>query len=365
MGAFKLITDWHTRLSMHLEANDESEWIKSGTYSSSLFLYKDDNLSVLHSNLREDQTAFMKAFLLRRLTKNAIYIGTGNFSVMEYSLNSNTLTPATCFYVSFRHPDENSETCQSQVIFCLVAPPEAQLEIYRTELQAFCKRQVNFMQEESFADRLKLWPFHAIGFFGRVLNNLGLKISYLLEAVLRQYKINVSADLDSQLQADIHSFISSASLAELLSIVTAPEDRTTITFGPELLSNLNPETDKLEAVNLNGSVDLDVSPFCLNWGKLFDHVSSSPTTIKKTVESFKLKIIQDMNDLRRALKQAETDYYSLYFVYLFLKNTGYKSTLLEYAKQESDSPKDVISILQRFNGYEHNIQNLKASGCEG
>lgn len=50
----------------------------------------------------------------------------------------------------------------------------------------------------------------------------------------------------------------------------------------------------------------------MNWGKLFDHVASSPTTIKKTVESFKLKIIQDMNELRRALKQAESDYYALY-----------------------------------------------------
>ncbi|XP_059488554.1 protein Njmu-R1-like [Neocloeon triangulifer] len=352
------------RLSMHLEANDESEWIKSGCYSSSLFRYKEEKLDIVHSNLRDDQTEYMKTFLLRRLTKNAIYIGTGNFSVMEFSLNTNTLTPATCFYVSFHcsdeeSPDSNSTTPRSQAIFCLVAPPEAQLEIYRAELQTFCRRQVDFIKETSFKDRLKLWPFHSLGFFGRVVSNLGLKISYLLEAVLRQYKINVSQDLDSQLQADIQSFIAAASLAELLSIVTAPEDRTTVTFGPELLSNLNPETDKLEAVNMNGSVDLDVSSFCLNWGKLFDHVSSSPTTIKKTVESFKLKIIQDMNDLRRALKQAETDYYSLYFVYLFLKNTGYKSTLLEYAKHESDSPKDVISILQRFNGYENNMKNLK------
>jgi len=64
----------------------------------------------------------------------------------------------------------------------------------------------------------------------------------------------VSPDLDSQLQADIMSFINSASLAELVSIVTAPEEWTTVTFGNELLSNLNPETDKLEAVNITGVV---------------------------------------------------------------------------------------------------------------
>jgi len=74
------------RLSMHLEANDENEWIKSGTYSSSLHLYKDDTLSNIFSNLRADQAELMKNFLLRRLTKNAIYIGTGNFSVMEFRL---------------------------------------------------------------------------------------------------------------------------------------------------------------------------------------------------------------------------------------------------------------------------------------
>ena len=105
-----------------------------------------------------------------------------------------------------------------------------------------------------------------------MVSNLGIKVTYLLEAVcsklkfklalkkliqkltqvLRQYKINASPNLDSQLQADILSFVNSASLAELVSIGEAPEERTTITFGTELLSNLNPESDKLEVVNLNG-----------------------------------------------------------------------------------------------------------------
>jgi hypothetical protein len=72
------------RLSLHLEASDENEWVKSGTYSSALHVYKDDTLSSLFCNLRAEHADYMKNFLLRRLTKNAIYIGTGNFSVMEF-----------------------------------------------------------------------------------------------------------------------------------------------------------------------------------------------------------------------------------------------------------------------------------------
>lgn len=36
---------------------------------------------------------------------------------------------------------------------------------------------------QSFEDKLKLWPFHALGFFSRVVSNLGIKVTYLLEAV--------------------------------------------------------------------------------------------------------------------------------------------------------------------------------------
>jgi hypothetical protein len=107
--------------------------------------------------------------------------------------------------VSYLAPDDASEpdSSQTQVIFCLVAPPEAQLEIYRSELQTFCKRQVEAIKEkvsicwiswkhftnfdktflQSFEDKLKLWPFHALGFFSRVVSNLGIKVTYLLEAV--------------------------------------------------------------------------------------------------------------------------------------------------------------------------------------
>jgi hypothetical protein len=64
--------------------------------------------------------------------------------------------------VSYLAPDDASEpdSSQTQVIFCLVAPPEAQLEIYRSELQTFCKRQVEAIKEKVGILLNKLKTFH-------------------------------------------------------------------------------------------------------------------------------------------------------------------------------------------------------------
>jgi hypothetical protein len=64
--------------------------------------------------------------------------------------------------VSYLAPDDASEpdSSQTQVIFCLVAPPEAQLEIYRSELQTFCKRQVDAIKEKVIINQKSLKHFN-------------------------------------------------------------------------------------------------------------------------------------------------------------------------------------------------------------
>jgi hypothetical protein len=64
--------------------------------------------------------------------------------------------------VSYLAPDDASEpdSSQTQVIFCLVAPPEAQLEIYRSELQTFCKRQVDAIKEKVIIGQKSLKHFN-------------------------------------------------------------------------------------------------------------------------------------------------------------------------------------------------------------
>lgn len=61
--------------------------------------------------------------------------------------------------------------------------------------------------------------------------------------------------------------------------------------------------------------------------------------------------IQDINNLKRFIRQAEMSHYALFKCYLFLKNCGSGDVLLKMVKVEhADMPeaKSVISVLEEF-----------------
>jgi hypothetical protein len=74
--------------------------------------------------------------------------------------------------------------------------------------------------------------------------------------------------------------------------------------------------------------------FLHDWGK---SLSSKENAFQRRqcIENFKLKIIQDVNSLKRLLQQAEADYHSLYKAYLFLCHSGNGEVLLNIARMEA------------------------------
>ena len=102
--------------------------------------------------------------------------------------------------------------------------------------------------------------------------------------------------------------------------------------------------------------------FCKHWSSVIlstvdvNQVGNA-VAIRSVVEEFKLKIIQDVNCMKRLVQKASDDYYTLFKALTFLKHTGNVTVLLkllkdDYARIEEDFPVKranlVISILEEF-----------------
>jgi len=221
---------------------------------------------------------------------------------------------------------------------------------------------------------LETWTFHVLDAASRCVYRLQDDVKFLIHAALVDVNIRVVGEgADEQLKKDIQKFVSSCSLSELLSqLVTDPVSTATTPA-----TQLTPATNKdvaecLAHLNLK---DLDVSApaqpdviltitpdsysfenqdcteFCAAWSQaLLSGDINDPVFIRQVIENYKLKAIQDMNTLKRLIRQAETDHYALYRSYVFLTKSGNAAILLRHARTEHHSvtsadAQDVLTVL--------------------
>ncbi|CAL8305543.1 unnamed protein product [Merluccius merluccius] len=93
--------------------------------------------------------------------------------------------------------------------------------------------------------------------------------------------------------------------------------------------------------------------FCDDWIQAFLNAAErcNPFLLRQILENFKLKAIQDMNSLKRFVRQAEMSHYALFRCCQFLQGCGNGDVLLQNAKAEhSDLPEAcrIISVLEEF-----------------
>lgn len=77
----------------------------------------------------------------------------------------------------------------------------------------------------------------------------------------------------------------------------------------------------------------------------------NPFLFRQILENFKLKAIQDINNLKRFIRQAEMNHYALFKCYMFLKNCGSGDILLKIVKVEhAEMPeaRNVVTVLEEF-----------------
>ncbi|OWK15104.1 hypothetical protein Celaphus_00000723 [Cervus elaphus hippelaphus] len=303
----------------------------------------DFSLSLVDTNLPSEVEPELRSFIAKRLSKGAVFEGLGNVAAVELRIPGYRVG---CYYCLFQQEKPlpqtasmDSEQKSSEYVVCFLGGSEKGLELYpffehtfRLELDKYIQGLKNNMNcEESGGENhiqsyLSSWFADVVCPIQRVVHLFQEKLTFLLHAVsiaqtkaLSYTPVEVKGS-DEKTKRDIHRFLSVASLQGLIHEGTMTS----------LCMAMTEEQHK--------SVIIDCS-------------SSQPQFHNAVLENFKLKAIQDTNNLKRFIRQAEMNHYALFKCYMFLKNCGSGDILLKIVKvehEEMPEAKNVVAVLEEF-----------------
>ncbi|KAG7268195.1 hypothetical protein CRUP_029810 [Coryphaenoides rupestris] len=272
--------------------------------------------SVAWNKRRADSTTSQDDF--RRLSKGALLGGMGNIATVELSVPEQNMGCYCCLLEQEHSPEQ----------------PDADGNGYLTNL------------ETEIRPYLSLWYEESVLHVQRVVQLVQGRICFLLHAALSHTHVEV-VHADERTKKDIARFIKAASLLGL-----SQQEATTSLCKA---AAEEPPSDLL--------IDCSTSPptlsnmvsnrFCDGWIQAFLNAAErfNPFLLRQILENFKLKAIQDMNSLKRFVRQAEMSHYALFRCCQFLQGCGNGDVLLQNAKAEhSDLPEAcrIISVLEEF-----------------
>ncbi|KFM76992.1 Protein Njmu-R1, partial [Stegodyphus mimosarum] len=314
-------------------------------------------LSLLEGNLDAEQETVVRCYLLKTLSgrEDLSFENEGKYAVLQFSDDSDQ--SFGCYYhrLSKNAPaaDENtSDIITSPKVYtffiCLIGPANGAMESFCPELGIFCQGLLHSLDPEGSKDqahvqfRLKSWYFYCIEYVGRCIQRFKEDISLVLHCSLWGNVEIVSED--ENIKWDLERFVETASLMPRIPDKAKEESSS-------LQSVL---TVKISDVKIETSKPIAPSFYCSRWyDKLKNCHESDHIGMHNILEGFRLKAIQDLNTLKRLLQKAETDHYSLYRAYQFLKASGYDDVLLHHVKREvtvtgEEEVLEIIACLQDF-----------------
>ncbi|XP_069604833.1 protein Njmu-R1 isoform X2 [Ranitomeya imitator] len=334
------------------DGGDERRGERPGGHYYCLYLHRrPGGLSLLDTNLSAEAEPELRSFIARRLSRGAMFEGMGNVASVDLGPPEFTLG---CYYCLIQgKPEDHPELLPPapKHIVCFLGGSEKGLDLFRLELDGHVESlrskldpQVGAL--ESVRPHLGCWFEASVLPIARVVTLFQEKLGYLLHAALSYTPVDV-VNATERTQNDISRFLSSAGLQGLVqegtmtSLCIAMTERqqrsVTVDFKdgqPELVSAVS-------------------NRFCEDWMQVFINASDggSPFLFRQKLENFKLKVIQDMNNLKRLIRQAESSHYALFRCYNFLKNCGNGDLLLQIVKVEhAEMPeaRSVVSVLEEF-----------------
>eukprot|EP00999_Lentomonas_sp_LEN2_P002597 NODE_478_length_1458_cov_87.937641_g445_i0.p1 GENE.NODE_478_length_1458_cov_87.937641_g445_i0~~NODE_478_length_1458_cov_87.937641_g445_i0.p1 ORF type:complete len:437 (-),score=82.76 NODE_478_length_1458_cov_87.937641_g445_i0:147-1430(-) len=374
------------------------------------------SLSLRRSNMTvlEEQIA-LRDFLIKRMLKGPIYEGTGqttkinattcfyclvrpNTKETDKEMAAPSESPATSpdTSMNFRAPPESImvDTFYSsqEYIICFLNEffnsDDDGFDLFRPELDAYCQKISGLLSKIDFdaADPknpspldqeltrlLENWFMWNLEYVDRCVNIFSGKLDSLLYFALEGHRIRIYAN--RIVFEDIEKFYISASVFQLLSEASST-DR--CVYGGE--------TENLDDTQFGGESEVIVSvhddgisfsteatnDFCMEWSyrlqtNLKEFQSMKPEhaqgaayspslLLRRIIENYKIKAIQDVNYSKRLIRKAEVDHYSLYQCFKYLQTHNNCSILLGIllndAKEleRSEQSVEVIRILQEFLG---------------
>ncbi|NXA23426.1 NJMU protein, partial [Ibidorhyncha struthersii] len=310
---------------------------------------EDFSLSLLDTNLSAEAETELRSFIAKRLAKGALFEGMGNvasvgLSVPEYKVG--------CYYCRFRQENllematMESDVNAPEYVVCFLE------DTFRLELDKYIQSlKINLDLEQKTLETyvnpyLRSWFENAICPIQRVVQLFQEKLAFLLHAALSYTPVEVK-NADERIEKDISRFLAAASLQGLVQEGTMTS----------LCIAMTEEQHKSMIVDCSGPQpqlhNAGSNRFCEDWMRAFVNGAEggNPFLFQQILENFKLKAIQDINNLKRFIRQAEMNHYALFKCYMFLKNCGSGDILLKIVKVEhAEMPeaRNVVTVLEEF-----------------
>ncbi|KAM7386750.1 hypothetical protein PAMA_009394 [Pampus argenteus] len=280
---------------------------------------EDFSLTLIDSSLPLEAEPELRTYISRRLSKGALLGGMGNIATVELSIPEQAVGCYCCLLEQERSPEQPD------------ADGNGYLPNLETEVRPYLSR----------------WYEESVMHIYRVVQLVQSNISFLLHAALSHTHVEV-INSDERTKADVSRFIKAASLQGL-----SQQDTTTASLCKAISEDTHSDL----------TVDCSTSPptltntvsnrFCDDWTQAFLNAAErcNPFLLRQILENFKLKAIQDMNSLKRYVRQAEMSHYALFRSCQFLQGCGNGDVLLQNARVEhSDLPEacSIIAVLEEF-----------------
>ncbi|XP_031168559.1 protein Njmu-R1 isoform X1 [Sander lucioperca] len=313
----------------------------------------DFSLTLIDSSLPSEAEPELRTYISRRLSKGALLGGMGNIATVELSIPEQAVGCYCCLLEQERSPEQPDADGNGYVI-CFMGGSEKGLNLFRLELDKYVQGLHSSLQtpelqnlETEVRPYLIQWYEESVMHIYRVVQLVQSNISFLLHAALNHTHVEVN-NSDERTKADVSRFIKAASLQGL-----SQQDTTTASLCKAISEDT--QSDLI--------IDCSTSPptlsntvsnrFCDGWIQAFLNAAErcNPFLLRQILENFKLKAIQDMNSLKRFVRQAEMSHYALFRCCQFLQGCGNGDVLLQNARAEhSDLPEacSIISVLEEF-----------------
>ncbi|XP_013916044.1 PREDICTED: protein Njmu-R1 [Thamnophis sirtalis] len=317
---------------------------------------EDFSLSLVDTNLPTEAEMELRGLVAKHLNKGALFEGMGNVISVELSIPE---TRVGCYYCVLQPEkcaegaDPESRESPLEYVICFLGGSEKGLELFRLELDGYiqdmktCLDSQQSSPETCIQPLLKTWFEDVVCPIQRVVKLFQEKLAFVLHAALSCTPVEVNGS-EERTEKDINRFLRAVSLQALV--------RETMTTSL-CTAAATEEQCKSMVIDLNSPQlcfhGAGTNRFCEDWTQAFLNVSEggNPFLFRQILENFKLKAIQDVNNLKRFIRQAEMSHYALFKCYLFLKNSGSGDVLLKIVKveyAEMQEAQNVISVLEEF-----------------
>nr|XP_009936718.1 PREDICTED: protein Njmu-R1 [Opisthocomus hoazin] len=273
---------------------------------------QDFSLSLLDTNLPAEAETELRSFIAKRLTKGALFEGMGNVASMGLSIPEHKVG---CYYCRFQKENLlematlESDISAPEYVVCFLGGSEKGLELFRLELDKYIQSlKINLDLEQKSLETsvnpyLRSWFENAICPIQRVVQLFQEKLAFLLHAALSYTPVEVK-NADERTEKDISRFLAAASLQGLVQEGTMTS----------LCIAMTEEQHKSMIVDCSGPQpqlhNAGSNRFCEDWMHAFVNGAEggNPFLFRQILENFKLKAIQDINNLKSLLKIVKVEH---------------------------------------------------------